>query len=181
MLRSKTLQCLKQIDVLVALLLLVGQVARGDSVYTGNAKLLGTVTAMSASGLTLRRGCTDGEEQTFQWSDVRYVVFDNNCLGSGPPGDGYGRSNEFGACQSRKQRFWRVEFNHPSAEPYIFVRGLQMTADGELQIDTVSQGTFQGPRTRVRSIEPQMRCPSDPTLNKGSLPRDYQPQRGGGG
>lgn len=157
---------------MLALFVAAAQLAPADSVYTDDAKLYGNVVAISVTTITLRQGCADGNDRTFRWDDVRYIVFDSNCSGSSSPGNGFGRNDEPGACRD-KARFWRIDFNHASDEPFIYGRSIQLM-DSRLRIETVADGTVTGPRSRLRSITPMTKCASDPLLKRGSLPRDYQ-------
>jgi len=128
---------------------------------------------MTRDTITLQQGCQASGEKTLRWEDIRYVVFDSNCSGSGTLDGGFGRNDDLGNC-GKKERFLRIDFNHASDEPFIYARSIQTVENGLVRIDTARKGVVSGPRTRVKSIAVAWKCSSDPLLGKGSLPREYR-------
>jgi hypothetical protein len=127
---------------------------------------------MSKDGVTMEQGCDSASRKTFRWEEIRYIVFNDKCAGAAAPGDGVGHNDDAGTCAS-PQRFLRIDFNHASDEPFIYAKSIVAADANSIRMETVQNGVVTGPRTRLKSVAPVLRCGDDPLLKKGSLPREY--------
>lgn len=163
-----------KIYLLLVLLMFASGLLRADSIYTDDAKWYGRVSALARDTITLQEGCNSGAEKTLRWQEIRYLVFDNKCSGDNILPGGFGRDDDSGICNGDKATFLRIDFDHPSDEPFIFARVIETIRDDNVRIETAQRGVVTGPRSRIKSISVTTKCSSDPLLRKGSLPREYK-------